>query len=39
VVQLRRQDELTRRIQGKRAKASKRSQSKIVEIKTKGTAA
>jgi hypothetical protein len=32
VVQLRRQDELTRRIQGKRMKAGKRSKSKLVEI-------
>ena len=39
VVQLRRQEELTRRIQSKRLKAGKRSQGKIVEIKSKGTAA
>ena len=39
VVQLHRQEELTRRIQGKRVKAGKRSQGKIVEIKSKGTAA
>ena len=32
VVQLRRQDELTRRIQGKRIKAGKRSKAKLVEI-------
>ena len=34
VVQLRRQEELTRRIQAKRLKASKRTKDKIVEIKT-----
>jgi hypothetical protein len=32
VVQLRRQDELTRRIQGKRMKAGKRGKAKLVEI-------
>jgi len=32
VVQLRRQDELTRRIHGKRMKASKRSKARLVEI-------
>ncbi len=31
MVQLRRQDELTRRIQGKRMKASKRSKAKLVK--------
>jgi integrase len=39
VVQLRRQEELTRRIQGKRMKAGKRTKGKLVEIKSKGTAA
>jgi len=39
VVQLRRQEELTRRIQSKRMKAEKRSKGKLVEIKSKGTAA
>jgi integrase len=39
VVQLRRQEELTRRIQGKRTKAGKRCRGKVVEIKNKGTAA
>ena len=39
MVQLHCQEELTRRIQGKRVKAGKRSQGKIVEIKSKGTAA
>jgi hypothetical protein len=39
VVQLRRQEELTRRIQGKRIKAGKRRKGKLVEIKSKGTAA
>jgi hypothetical protein len=39
VVQLRRQEELTRRIQRKRTKAGKRSKGKLVEIKAKGTAA
>ena len=39
VVQLRRQDELTRRIQAKRLKAGKRSKDKIVEINKTGTAA
>ncbi len=39
VVQLRRQEELTRRIQGKRTKAGKRSKGKLVEIKSKDTAA
>jgi hypothetical protein len=38
VVQLRRQEELTRRIQAKRAKAGKRNGGKIVEIPTAGTA-
>ena len=38
VVQLRRQEELTRRIQGKRAKAGKRK-SKVVEIGSTDTAA
>ena len=33
VVQLRRQEELTRRIQSKRLKAGKRSKGKLVEIK------
>jgi hypothetical protein len=39
VVQLRRQDELTRRIQGKRVKAGKRSKAKLVEINSVDTAA
>ena len=39
VVQLRRQEELTRRIQGKRMKAGKRIKTKLVEIPSKGTAA
>ena len=39
VVQLRRQEELTRRIQGKRMKAVKRIKTKLVEIPSKGTAA
>ena len=39
VVQLRRQEELTRRIQNKRTKAGKGRGSKIVEIPTAGTAA
>ena len=39
VVQLRRQEELTRRIQGKRLKAVKRSKDKLVEIKRPDTAA
>jgi integrase len=39
VVQLRRQEELTRRIQGKRLKAGKRSKGKLVEIKRPDTAA
>ncbi|HEY6346093.1 MAG TPA: tyrosine-type recombinase/integrase [Bryobacteraceae bacterium] len=39
VVQLRRQEELTRRIQNKRAKAGKRSREKVVEIKSADTAA
>jgi integrase len=39
VVQLRRQEELTRRIQGKRMKAGKRVKTKLVEIPSKGTAA
>jgi integrase len=34
VVQLRRQEELTRRIQAKRVKAGKRSRAKVVEIKS-----
>ena len=38
VVQLRRQEELTRRIQAKRTKAGKRSNGKVVEIKNAGTA-
>ena len=38
-MQLRRQEELTRRIQGKRMKAGRRSKGKLVEIKSKGTAA
>jgi hypothetical protein len=39
-VQLKRQDELTRRIQGRRAKAAKKAKDKkIVEIKSKETAA
>ena len=37
--QLRRQEELTRRIQGKRTKAVKRSKGKLVEIKSKGNVA
>lgn len=39
VVQLRRQEELTRRIQGKRMKAGKRRQCKVVAIKGADTAA
>ena len=39
VVRLRRQEELTRRIQNKRIKAGKRSREKVVEIKSTGTAA
>jgi integrase len=39
VVQLRRQEELTRRIQAKRMKAGKRRQGKVVEIKGADTAA
>jgi len=39
VVQLRRQDELTRRIQGKRMKAGKRNREKLVEITRPGAAA
>jgi integrase len=39
VVQLRRQEELTRRVQSKRMKAAKRSKGKLVEIKSNGTAA
>jgi integrase len=39
VVQLRRQEELTRRIQGKRMKAGKRSKGRLVEIKRPDTAA
>jgi integrase len=39
VVQLRRQEELTRRIQGKRLKAGQRLQPKVVEIKGTNTAA
>jgi len=39
VVQLRRQEELTRRIQNKRAKAGKRSKGKVVEIGSSDTAA
>jgi hypothetical protein len=39
VVQLRRQEELTRRIQAKRTKAGKRNKGKLVEIGSKGTAA
>jgi integrase len=39
VVQLRRQDELTRRIQSKRLKAGKRSKGKVVEIKSNEPAA
>jgi integrase len=39
VVQLRRQEELTRRIQAKRMKASKRTNGQVVEIKSKDTAA
>jgi integrase len=39
VVQLRRQEELTRRIQAKRTKAGKRNKGKLVEIKGSGTAA
>lgn len=39
VVQLRRQEELTRRIQGKRMKAGKRSRGKLVEIKNADAAA
>jgi hypothetical protein len=39
VVQLRRQEELTRRIQAKRMKAGKRHQGKVVEIKGADTAA
>jgi len=38
VVQLRRQEELTRRIQAKRMKAGKRRQGKVVEIKGADTA-
>jgi hypothetical protein len=38
-VLLRRQEELTRRIQGKRMKAGKRTKGQRVDIKTKGTAA
>jgi hypothetical protein len=36
---LRRQDELTRRIQGKRVKASKRSKAKLIEINRPDAAA
>jgi integrase len=39
VVQLRRQAELTRRLQSKRMKAGKRSKGNLVAIKSKGTAA
>jgi integrase len=39
IVQLRRQEELTRRIQNKRAKASKRSKGKVSEIGSTDTAA
>ena len=39
VVQLRRQEELTRRIQAKRMKAGKRRQGKVVEIKGADSAA
>lgn len=39
VVQLRRHEELTRRIQAKRAKAGKRVKGKIVERKSTNTAA
>jgi integrase len=39
IVQLRRQDELTRRIQGKRMKAGTRSRAKLVEIASPGAAA
>jgi integrase len=39
IVQLRRQEELTRRIQGKRAKAGKRIKGKVVEIGGTDTAA
>ena len=39
-VQLKRQEELTRRIQDKRAKAAKKDKDKkVVETKPKGTAA
>jgi integrase len=39
IVQLRRQDELTRRIQGKRFKAGKRNREKLVELTRPGAAA
>lgn len=39
VAQLRRQEEWTRRIQGKRMKAGKRTKGKLVEIESKGAAA
>jgi integrase len=39
VVQLRRQEKLTRRIQAKRTKAGKRNKGKLVEIKSTDTAA
>jgi integrase len=40
IVQLKRQDELTRRIQGRRTKAAKKAkEKKVVEIKSKETAA
>ncbi len=39
VTQLRRQEELTRRIQSKRAKAAKRNKVKVVEINTAEPAA
>jgi hypothetical protein len=39
IVQLRRQEELTRRIQAKRLKAGKRTTGKIVAIKSSDSAA
>lgn len=39
IVQLRRQEELTRRLQNKREKAAKRAKSKVIEMRTTGSAA